>query len=219
MTPERIRAFWEWVVENEDALHSLIVAAVGIDGEKEPDRMLTAFMIPANLVTRRIKTIHPNLSAVFNTRTLPAKLVISANNDTLLFPVVEEIVESAPPLKHFVVAGFQRRWDDTILELLEKCKELAPELAPSQNLFTYSLVSDSAVDITVYTPCAAHDRASWEKQVEWIRCLVCGILGESDLGNRIRRLEIKPLVEVAKDDQVQPLTNLRSLIDQLFPKN
>jgi hypothetical protein len=188
--PQAISAFWQAFQDNKGAL-----AAASSADDAVYDLLLD-----------RLQQVHPDLYFEFSSDPGSSEIVITAEGDTSLFPLVESIVATAPeiagwsvvPLKPKLGFPVEATWEDftvTIAHVLFEPLEREGSEELGIRMFIIGLAPESTED--------AHNAL--------LRALDHA-LGERQFAESVQHTEVHPLPADATGDDYLRLTDLENYI-------
>lgn len=153
--------FWQWFKDNESSLY---------DFEKDQERTF-------DRLSAELHKVNPNLTFEFGPKKDGKRdFVISADGIREVFPAVEALFASAPPLPHWRVIKFRPRRDPMDISLggvTVKAETVLIEVIPNSG----------KADLTVTMPGYAQETSNACKQIGYL--MLDQALGEYDVETRV----------------------------------
>jgi hypothetical protein len=137
----------------------------------------------------------------------PHTLVITADGDTSLFPMVKKIVAAAPPLKKWKVVAFRQRRDPGQSLQLDGF-----EAKPADFFFRETGRAHGKVDVEVLVKGMNEGNEKVAQQAAFL--MLDHLLGEHDVEMKVAAISVVPLPEKPGAD-VKPLGSLVGVVDGL----
>lgn len=216
MARNRIREFWQWFAENEEAFCEMVCKA---RKQSDPEQIMEMLGPLIAAASEQLQRIHPDLGAVIGGGD-PPELVITAHGSREAFPAVRRVAMSAPVLRCFRVVAFRPRIEFALLE--EAVQTGGPDIAGVRDFyFDYRPKGRDEIDLTVYSPLLRPGADPDDSTLRVFFNLLDMVLGEYDAAVRVgANLEFRPMPEplTPEHSRIQPLIRLREVVDQLFPK-
>lgn len=185
--------FWEWFSSIEDDIHRHL--------EERPDDYAADLLI-------HIKQVHPDLvfDIPYELEHGKHELIISADGDPSLFPIVKELVEHAPSYDNWIIHNLRPRTDQ-----MDQAIELDGLYLEYEDIF-YVLEQDTfPTNITVYI--RGYDNED-NRYIHGYFLLLDTLLGE------YQAVTLFPQTEVfSTDDMPDEAKRLLTLRDKVDAKN
>ncbi len=176
--------FWKWFQANETALLTLMPENTRLWQE----------------LSRRIKTIHPNLTFEFNVVDEPPReFIVSANGDKAAFPAVRQTVAAAPPLPNWTLFAFRQPGKDF------PSIELDGQQLEADNIFYRSTQRDGRLVLQIYLDGLTSQNE--RSMIHMTFLIFDSWFGEYDVESKLVLNEFHPLSDGL--DGVKPLASLR----------
>ena len=138
------------------------------------------------------------------------ELAISADSKVALFPLVKQVVASAPRLPNWQVVAFKQAYPDPD-NLVVKAEGLT--LAVSK-MFFYPLANGERVDVILYTKHA--DRHPRQKATSLALVLTANLLGEYRDSLYVGTYDLHDLSKLKDHQGLRPLRELPTYLDNLY---
>lgn len=190
-----IDRFWEWFKANEEELYD----------EFEPSFPIFQTMV------RKIHAIDKGLVFDVDTKERGVReLIISADGNEALFPVVMQVVGAAPEMERWSVRAFRPRREGHLNVVVEG------QLFETANMFYRSKKTGSKVDIEV-----------WFIEPEGIQrphhvvaeVVVANLLGEYAFVKYVRKVSVHLVDQEKSYPELEPMVEIHSWWDELYGSN
>jgi hypothetical protein len=192
---ERIRAFWQWFGEIAEELYD----------EFDPHLPLFHQMVG------QIHKVDPRLVIDVSTPERGIReLVISADGKRGAFPVVMAMVEVAPRLKHFRVAGFRPRREGHLNIIVDGL------LIETTNMFYLIKQGGEKVDVQVWM---IESEGLTEQHHIAAEVVLINLLGEYVYVTRVRRVSVHLVDQEREYPDLKPMVHVGKAFDDLFGEN
>ncbi|HVK77350.1 MAG TPA: hypothetical protein VM734_28785 [Kofleriaceae bacterium] len=189
-TASKDRRFWAWVADHVDELRAVTNARAPI----------------MNQLADQLHKVHRGLALEVGLKMEPLELIISAEGQRKLFPVVERLIAAAPPIPRVRPVAFRPRLAPGF-----KIRIDGIELGPDDLWFTAS-VAGEGLDLTLYVRgLEDEDDETWAYVVFLV---LQATLGEYDFETRVASFEMQP-APAAPAAPLRPLTELPAEVDRL----
>lgn len=186
------KRFWKWFEENADSL-------AAIKSGKDPI---------IHKLDRQLRKVHPNLNFEMGlSDNNELEFIVSANGIKSLFPVVEQLVASAPSLPNWKIIAFrQPKGKGAVAEVLYQNFLLKAE----DVWFSYKQRMDKVVDLTIYI----RDFSPKNQQQAMGASLIHldNELGEQLATTGIGSFDFKPLPDNPAARGLQPLSEISAFV-------
>ena len=189
---DSIEGFWNWFTKHKDDLNK-------IDNNNR-DQIL-------NRILSELSKIKPELSIEISKEENGIReMTISPEGDRDKFETVISIIEKAPKIEGWKFVAFRQPLGfDFTLEYQ------GIKLTPSE-LFFFPIRDEESLDIIIYGKgFIEHD---FNTLAHYGLIMMDNVLGEYDCVTKIRHYDFKDISELSDTDDLIPLTELRSYIDQ-----
>ena len=189
-----IEKFWRWFAENK------------LRFETNPDVEGPSDLDP---ILRQLHHVSDGLELDVSREINGVReLVISANGDKSIFPIVQKIVDKAPQIEGWVIVPFRQRANkDFVLE------------TPSLRLATGEMYFEpfhhsNEVDLIVYVP----DVKGMDQEVlhHFGMIIIDNVLGEYDSVMKVRRVNFRDLTEARDKESLRALSELPRFVDEFY---
>lgn len=184
--------FWAWVAANVDALKAVKTG-------QEP--------VTTQLVAE-LEKVAPGLAWELGSGTDPFELIISADGNKALFPVVKQLVEAAPPIEGVKVIAFRPR-----KKIAEFSLKLGEQTLGGKDLW-FAAGEDpdrkGLLGVDVFVVGLRSERDEKLKNAAFM--LLEAAAGEYDLETKIGAIEFKP-APANPGSPLRPLTDLPAVLD------
>ncbi|MEK4438974.1 hypothetical protein [Paenibacillus sp. FSL K6-2862] len=179
--------FWDWFSRNNEKYHNLVTS----EQEQLFDELHEQLMRVHGELTFEFSSLHMGIR----------EFVLSGEGITEMIPVVQGLVDSAPPLEGWKVTAFRPRMETDIQV------NFGNYLLKADNVtFDYETIpKGTMLDITLFIPQYSDEMKSA------IYILLDGILGEYDVMTRIRFIEFR----LSGRSLSIPLKQLPIIVDNL----
>lgn len=193
----RIQAFWQWFEDNKTQYEH-------IKPGEEP---------PLDLLLEHLTDLEPGLAAEIsaqpNTDSL-LELTISAEGDVRKFPLVEQIVAEAPPIKGWKVIAFRQPapYDFTL-------QKGHLRLTPAE-LFFEPIATQDSLDIIVYGQ--DFGKKDPDTLALYGHIMLDNLMGEYNSAKRVRHYEFRDLSAARRQSDLSPLQDINKFLDDYYQR-
>ncbi|UFH60289.1 hypothetical protein [Sulfurovum mangrovi] len=189
-SPEDI--FWKWFSENESKYFEL---------EKDQENLLSQ-------LSSKLTKYQDGATYEISTKDKGIReLIISADGLKEIFPVVEQLVSSAPKLDRWKVIAFRPRQADYMGFILNYSGE---DFDPKK-LWFYYRIEDGYFDLLLYHPTYTEEKRNLYIGAFYI--LLDSALGEYDVTMNLRYIDHAKLPDEPKEAGLTPFSELREVFD------
>jgi hypothetical protein len=196
---KNIKEFWDWFSSHENTFRDFNNASASLN-----EILLHSKTISDGLAFE----IEPIKNGVIN-------MTVSADGDSNLFPIVQEIVAKAPHLKEWHVFAFRQRISaEQLKDMLIDAKGI--KLDPNKMMF-YPIVSNDTIDIIIYTE---HLNEQNKNEIAYAGLmLIDNILGEYDCVNKVRAYDFQLMPSDTNElKDLKPLLDIATYVDEFHRK-
>lgn len=194
-TNNPIDNFWAWFIANQDYLKNF---------ERNPDQYLSEVLAEARKIKQGLAIeLDPPVNGIIC-------MTISANGNTELFSIVEQIIAKAPKVAGWKFTAFRQRLGSEQLKSM-KLKANGFELDPGDMKF-YPVIKGDELDIIIYVNGVTDKNYN---QVAYGGLLILdNILGEYDCVTKVNSYDFHPMPESkAEQDSLMPLLEIAGFVD------
>jgi len=187
-----IKSFWQWFAQNAAALYA--------------DHDLVAVM---KKITVELKRVSPGMLCELSSAQEDRSLILSADGDAELFPVVQALYAARPNVAGWKIVAFRQRRPPNELKSLEFEIE-GKKYDPTACSFVAQRNGDR-LDIALFSP--TEDVSDHVKTIMMV--MVDHVIGEYNTETRISGIDYLPRSKTWKT--AKPLPALAQLLDETFP--
>jgi hypothetical protein len=192
-TPEQ--QFWEWFTANSVRIKAL-------DPERDHEHPLIAEL------ERELTRVHPGLTWERDVKN--GELVISADGNRRLFPVVQRLVAAAPSIPGWRIVAFRQRCSTDIT------LQYSNYIVRSADVWFRLQADGMKVGITLFLP---HPREAEKDAIGHAAFLLLdAALGEYDVETKLGFVEWLPVPEQPASRGLQPYKELPGAVDHLYER-
>jgi hypothetical protein len=194
-----IAAFWQWFEKNRSFYEEL------------GDDRLGEHLDP---IYQGVVAISPGLAVEMSRRDTNGvrDLVISANGDVDLFPVVSEIVEKAPRFNRWSVTAFRPRMPEASVLKVNDGLEFN-----MKKMFFAASEDEGELDVFIFVE---NIKDKDERQVFGFgMIMIDNLLGEYDCATKVRGFAFRDLDDAPEDWPLNPLIELPETVDEFHRRS
>ncbi|ASS49110.1 MAG: hypothetical protein A3D31_04730 [Candidatus Fluviicola riflensis] len=187
--------FWKWFAENEKTFHNF---------QNNPNKYLNELLVKSKKIEDGLVIELEPLKEGYLTMTVSADGIID------LFPLVQQIVDKAPPINGWKICAFRQRMPaEKVKQLVLTVQNLELTLC---NMRFSPVVTDGSLDIVIYVAGITEEN---QNQVAYGGLmLVDNILGEYDCATKVRNYYFYNMPPDADTiPELLPLLKLAEYID------
>ncbi|QDA61904.1 hypothetical protein [Hymenobacter jejuensis] len=200
ISSNKTEAFWLWFVENRAEFEHLNEAT-----RNEKDEKL-------NQLLEQLLKIDDGLAVEVSNESQGVRdLVISAEGDKEKFPVVKEIVQTAPFIPGWTVTAFRQRSDDDFTLQYRSLR-----FTPS-DMYFYPIAEGDSLDLIIYSKGLKNHNPDTVAFYGLIA--MDNVLGEYDCVMKVRHYDFQDLVDEKDKSNLKPLKDLPDYVDSFHRNN